>query len=323
MERLERLEQWEHMLAFYRGHSPITNPGPCIGYMQALPNNIAQLVDILGGICAHFERDLDDMQLQLPAERLPEVDLRFVGKILARILELDPRPLDQARPLLQRHMGTCRDISVVYCSMLRTLGIPARARYGFTPFRMKRDKPWMDHVLVEYWSSADQQWKYCDPRLSRELRERHNIYSVDPIDIPAENFVSGAQAWLMCQESEQAALRLSGLKFDAAFGMWKARNLFLYDLTSLSGNEPLMWDAWGYILANKPWVRPRGSAQFRQLNQLAQLDPCDPEQWLELLNQYHECRNIRASKTIKACSHINGDHYVTIGRKEAVFHAVS
>ncbi len=310
------------MLAFYRRHSAITDPGPYAEQLRSLPTEIDVLVDIVGGIWAHFERDVIDVGLHLPAGRRHEIDLRFVRTMLDRVVELDDSPLEVPRPLFQRCMGTCRDACVLLAGILRAQGVPARSRYGFTPFMMKKDKPLHDHVLVEYWSEPEQKWKLCDARLNRPYQQQHNIHGVDPTDIPVENFVSGSQAWLMSRQSEQDALKLSGLKFNAAYGMWKARNLCMYDLASLSGTEPMLWDAWGYILLNKPWARPRGYFQSQQLSRLARLDPGDPLQWRELLRLYRTCRHIRLGRHVKACSHINGDHFVTLTPKDAGAYAV-
>lgn len=69
--------------------------------------------------------------IQLPEQRKGEVQLRSVASKLERIAELDPRPLDQARPPDKRLVGNCRDFSVLLTAMLQHQGVPARARCGF------------------------------------------------------------------------------------------------------------------------------------------------------------------------------------------------
>lgn len=312
----------EQMLAYYQQHGAITEPGPYIGYLRPLPSDVAQLVEIVGGIFAHYQRDLQDAGWHLPDERRLEVDYRDIRRILGRIVELDSRPLAIPRPLPARFMGTCRDAAVLLCTMLRTQGIPARVRYGFNHFLMRKDKPLADHVLVEYWSAAEGRWKYCDSRLYRSLREKHHIQGVDPVDIPADDFVTGGQAWLMARRDARAAFRLSGFKFDATYGFWRARNLFMYDLASLGRCEPLMWDAWGYMLHTRPEVRPRGFFQYRRLDRLARLDPRQPQDWQELLETCRRHRQLRVPGEVKACSPVNGDHLVSLPSQEAATDAI-
>ncbi len=46
------------------------------------------------------------------------------------------------------------------------------------------------------------------------------------------------------------------MRGDDGYGLWKVRNLMIYDLTSLCGFEPLLWDAWGVMLLQPPGVPP-------------------------------------------------------------------
>jgi hypothetical protein len=77
-----------------------------------------------------------ESQLELsgqPAQALvmKGVQLRPVAQKLARIVDLDPRPLTEARPPGKRLVGNCRDFSVMLTAILRRQGVPARARCGF------------------------------------------------------------------------------------------------------------------------------------------------------------------------------------------------
>ena len=71
--------------------------------------------------------------LHLSDERKQEVELRTIPRRLARTLELDDRPLTQARPLDKRLVGNCRDFSTLLCAILRHQGVPARARRSTSP----------------------------------------------------------------------------------------------------------------------------------------------------------------------------------------------
>ncbi|MFN8374360.1 MAG: transglutaminase-like domain-containing protein [Anaerolineae bacterium] len=81
--------------------------------------------------------------------------------MLARLLEMDARPLTETRAPENRIVGCCRDFSVLFCSMLRHFGIPARTRSGFANYFIK--DYWMDHVVVEYWTGDH--WQLVDSEI--------------------------------------------------------------------------------------------------------------------------------------------------------------
>ncbi len=101
--------------------------------------------------------------LSLPEERKQEVALRSVAEKLERLLELDSRPLDKARPLEMRLVGNCRDFSVLLASILRHHGTPARARCGFGAYFMPDH--YEDHWVCEYWNGAKERWTLVDAQL--------------------------------------------------------------------------------------------------------------------------------------------------------------
>jgi hypothetical protein len=313
----------DERLASYRQHSAVTHPGEFLSQVRELPRDVGQLIDIVGGIFAHFEHDFGADEFRLPPERRPEVDFRFARSMFERILELDPSPLINPRALPNRVMGTCRDASMLLCSMLRSQDIPARLRYGFAPYPPKAGMPLTDHVLVEYWSAADQRWKWADGRLYRHAIERNDIRDLDRTDLPASYFVPAARAWSAAQHDQRFASRLSGLRFNPIYGLWRARNLFMYDLAALAKSEPLLWDAWGYMLRTPAQTRPRGFFQFWRLNQLAGLDARQPRDCQRLLRAYRANRNLRVPDRVKVCSHVNGDHVAILGRSTPRAYAVN
>ena len=308
----------EKMLQAYRQHSSITDPGVYADCFQNLPHDIGELIDLIGSVMGHYERDIEGTGYILPPERLPDLDARSIEKILSRIFALNPQPLVEGRPLEQRFMSVCRDACLMLCSILRSQGVPARVRYGFAYMLHQKNKPMADHVFVEYYVQSEKRWKLTDGRLHRVLCETYKI-EVDRVDIPTEYFINPSDAWLKAQENQKFASRLSGLKFNPVFGLWKTRNLLMYDLASLSGYEPLLWDAWGYILWDKEITRPSdfyGLLQYRPLNKIARLDPRDPQQWQHMLTLIQRNRHLRLPKIIKNCSHITGDSLVAVEQKK-------
>jgi hypothetical protein len=296
-------------LVYYRRHTPVTDPGDYLPAVQRLPRDVGSLIEIIGGLFLHYQRDVQEKGVPIEPHRRPEIDARFVSRILGHVLGLEGSPLDQPRPFERRYLGTCRDAAVLLCSMLRSHDTPARLRFGFASLMYQSHRPLTDHVLVEYWSHADQQWRYADSRMYESVRAKHGI-PLSPVDIPSEAFVPAAQAWLRGQEKQRTAFDLSGYAFDANHGLWKARNLLMYDLASLYGCEPLLWDAWGYMMHARPYLRPKGWFQYRELNQLARLDTRDPVEWRRLMELYDRRAHVRVPETIRAFSGINGDQVV-------------
>lgn len=307
----QRPHPLEDMLATYRRHTPVTDPGPHAAALRRLPRDVATLVEIIGGLFAHYEFDTATVGWQPTRERLAEVDLRTTRRILDRVLGLDPAPLDRARPITSRFLGVCRDASLLLCSILREQGVPARLRYGLSHHLYIPVRPMHDHVVVEYWSADDGCWRFADGRMYQAVRETHGLAGRFRDNVPHTVFLTGPQTWRRAQEGDRAAFRLSGLMLNADAGRWQARNLFLYDLTSLAGWEPLMWDAWGYIRRAHPRTRAYGPLQHHKLARLSALDDRDPEQWQELLRRYHATRLVRVPSWVLSCSPVNGRQVVS------------
>lgn len=302
----------DDMLDHYRRHTPVTDPGPHAEALRALPGDVAALVEVIGGLFAHYEFDTADAGWQPGPDRLAEVDLRTTRRILDRVLALDPGPLRYSRLVTRRCLGVCRDANLLLCSALRERGVPARLRYGVAHDLYVPMRPMRDHVVVEYWSDLDGRWYYADGRMCREVRRTNRLPASYREDVPEKMFLAGARTWRRSMEGDRAAFRLSGPMLDPDAGRWQARNLFLYDLASLAGWEPMMWDAWGYIRRARPHSRPRGPLQHRKLARLAELDDRDPEQWRELLRRYHATRLVRLPAQVLSCSPVNGRQVVAV-----------
>jgi Transglutaminase-like superfamily len=309
------------MLDFYRRHTPVSDPGPHAEALRRLPRDPGAVVDILGGIFAHYEFDLPGTGFEPGPDRRAEVGLRTSSAILSRVFELDPAALAEPRPIERKYLGVCRDVSLLLCSALRTHGIPARLRYGTGHHLFVPRRPMHDHVVVEYWSEEESRWKYGDGRMYESVRTECKLEPRYRDDIPAELFFTGAQAWNHGRRNDAAAFKMSGYMLDADAGHWQVRNLFLQDLASLAGWEPLMWDAWGYMFTAKVRRRPRGVLQYRQLDHLATYEPRDPDQWLALMRAYRRLPMVRLSRWVLECSPVAGKRLVSAEAVKETRHA--
>lgn len=115
---------------YYATNGLITELGDWTDEVLSLPSDIADLVKVIQGLMIHIYW-AGRYELSLSPQRMEEVQFRKVAPMLQRIIELDARPLTEARSLEKRLVGNCRDFSTLVCSFLRAQGIPTRARCGF------------------------------------------------------------------------------------------------------------------------------------------------------------------------------------------------
>jgi hypothetical protein len=226
----------------FAAHGPITDPRHRAGLFDQQPADIAALCRVVQGLMIHVfwaER----YGLQLPEERQGELQLRSVASKLDRILELDPRPLAETRPLEKRLVGNCRDFTVLLTSMLRHQGVPARARCGFARYFLPNH--YEDHWVCEYWNAAQGRWVLVDPQLD-EFQSNELSIRFSPLDVPRDEFIVGGKAWQLCRTG-QADPDTFGI-FDL-HGLWFVRGDFVRDVASLNKVELLPWDSWGIIEA--------------------------------------------------------------------------
>jgi hypothetical protein len=179
---------------------------------------------------------------KVPDERFAELQLRSIEKRLARTLELDPRPLIQARPIDKKLLGNCRDHSLLLASLLRHQGIPARARCGFGAYFMPDH--FEDHWVTEYWNQSEARWVLVDAQLDTLQRDVLEI-SFNPLDVPRDQFIVGGHAWQMCRSGEQSPEKFGIFEMK---GLGFVRGNLIRDVASLNKMELLPWDCWGLIL---------------------------------------------------------------------------
>ena len=105
-------------LAYFSQHGPISNPGAYISLFENPPASISDLVKLVQGVTVHVfwaER----YGLNVPPERMEELQLRSMQRRLAHTMELDPSPLTEPRPLEKKLLGNCRDHSLLLAALLR------------------------------------------------------------------------------------------------------------------------------------------------------------------------------------------------------------
>lgn len=233
-------------LAYYAQPGPMTDPGPYAHLFDGLPTDLPALVKTLQGVMIHIFW-AGSYGLELTDERKAEVNLRRVDKQLARLLELDARPLTEARPHERKLVGNCRDFSVMLAAILRHQGVPARARCGFGTYFIPGH--YEDHWVCEYWNAAQARWILVDAQLDALMQDALKL-DFDPLDTPRNHFIVGGDAWQLCR---------SGAANPDDFGIFEWHGLefvrgdLLRDFLAFSKVELLPWDGgWGYLVELAP-----------------------------------------------------------------------
>ncbi len=227
---------------------PFTDPRDLAPRLRALAarggRDPAALAEVVRSVMVHvFWRQAYGLADD-PARAAREVDLRDLHAKLVRLGELQVsqgRSAEDASPLppAGRLIGNCRDHSVLYAALLRTAGIPARARAGFARY-FERGR-WIDHWVVERRDGG--RWVVSDAQLDALMREKLGL-SFDPMDLPDGEFRSGGEAWLACRRGDDPArygiFQLNGWDF--------VKGNLVRDVCALAGRELLPWDCWGIAL---------------------------------------------------------------------------
>jgi Transglutaminase-like superfamily len=230
--------------AYYTSQSFITDPGEYANLYTDLSHDIDGLCRVVQGLIIHY-RGGEMFNHTIPDERKVEIDMRYVPQMLARIQELDARPLTEERPPERRFVGCCRDFATLFCSMARYRGIPTRTRIGFAAYFNPTFNH--DHEIAECWDADEQRWRLVDPEMSF-LHVRENKIAFDVHDVPRDQFMVGGLVWQQCR-SGQADPNLFGVDPDSDIkGMWFIQDNLILDLAAQNKKELLLWDSWGLML---------------------------------------------------------------------------
>jgi hypothetical protein len=227
-------------LTYYAQPGMMTTLGRLGTYLDGLPTELAALCQVVQGIQIHIFW-AEQYGLAKEAIRRDEVQLRSAAGRLQRILELDPRPLAEAREPAQRLVGNCRDFSLLLTAILRHQGVPARARCGFGRYFLPDH--YEDHWVVEYWNRSQWRWVLVDAQIDALQREKLHL-PFDPLDVPRDQFITGGKAWQLCRSGQADPDRFG---IQDMHGLWFVRGDLVRDVAALNKVELLPWDAWGLI----------------------------------------------------------------------------
>jgi hypothetical protein len=132
----------------YRRPIAMSDPGRHAALFDGLPRDTGALAETVQGLLIH-QHIAPAYGVTLSRDQQAQSHVRAVEKILGDIVTRDGRPLSAARATDERQVGVCRHFTLLHVAMLRTQGIPARARCGFGAYFEKGK--YLDHWVTEYW----------------------------------------------------------------------------------------------------------------------------------------------------------------------------
>ncbi|RJL31780.1 transglutaminase domain-containing protein [Bailinhaonella thermotolerans] len=223
----------------YAAHSPYTDPGPHARLLDALPDTLPELTEVVRNVIVHYTGS----GLTFTAERLAEIDNRWVERILDTDQSRFGVPLAEPRPLADRVAGCCRDYTLLTVAALRQRGVPARSRIGFAPYMSAGFV--YDHVVAEYWTGD--RWALADAQLDPAAP-----WPFDPLDIPRQKgpltkaaFTTAAGAWTAYRRGEIDPGVYGVAPGSPYTGPRFIGHYVLLELAHRRRDELLLWDTWG------------------------------------------------------------------------------
>ena len=245
-------------LAFYSKPGKMTDPGKYAYLLEGLPDDLASLCSVVQGDMIHVFW-AGRMEVNLTESQKSTLQIRPVSEKLARMAEVDGRPLDVPRPPDRRQVGNCRDFTLLLVSMLRHKGVPARARCGFATYF--GPDHYEDHWVCEHWDDLRRRWVMGDSQLDPFQRKVLNI-GFDPLDVPPDAFLTAGRAWTMCRSGEADPDKFG---IGDLHGLWFVWDDVVRDFLALNKVEILPWDGgWGFMT--------QGTSPLPDADVLAQYD---------------------------------------------------
>lgn len=229
-------------LEYFASHGMISNPGKYKNKLKGIPDEPSEICSLIQGLLIHafwigiygIKRDEN--------RKFTELQSRSVSEILETIFSRNSAPLNIPRDPQERITSTCRDFSLLFCSILRSKGIPARLRCGFANY-FEPDH-FEDHWICEYWDNNNEGWVMVDAQLDDLQTKQLNI-KFNPLDVPGDCFLTAGESWLKYRK-ENIDPNKFGVLHIKGNSLIKAN--IIRDIFALRKVELLPWDSgWGVL----------------------------------------------------------------------------
>ncbi len=235
----------QKLLEHYLSFSTYTYPGLYEKILKSdLPTDIRAIGDLVrrqlihrttlewGNVGTNADQKFGDMT-KVQWWRQPEDDVLITAAaILAELYRRDKRGFIKERKEEDKLILTCRYVTILIASILKSKGIPCRVRAGHAPYLNMGTlgNVSTDHWINQYWNVKEKRWVTIDVDGSWSLHDRF-----DPYDLPKRKFDFPADAWLNVRAGKDKASRFwnSGGTGGQVVLLW---SLF-YDFHCLMNNE--------------------------------------------------------------------------------------
>jgi hypothetical protein len=278
---------WETLRKnFDRYKKPIamSDPGRHAALFGGLPCDPGALAKTVQGLLIH-QHIAPAYGVTLSRDQQAQSHVRAVEKILDGIVTRDSRPLSISREANARQVGVCRHFTLLHVAMLRSQGIPARARCGFGAYFEKGKH--LDHWVTEYWDDGEKCWVLFDAQIDDRQRELFRI-GFDTANVPRDQFVVAGDAWSLCRSGRADPNAFGILDMH---GLWFIAGNVIRDVAALNNREMLPWDIWGAMR------RHDSELEFGFLDRLAFVSS-DPDAHIDELNALYGDVRVNVPPTV-------------------------
>ena len=288
--------------SFYKKYSAFTFPGEYESELaQVLPNSVQEIGRLVrnstihrmvlknGNTGSNSDLRYGDMN-KVPWYRQAEDDY-FVtaAAMIAELYRRDKLGFITHRSVNNRLVVTCRHVSVLMASLLKTKGIPARVRSGFSPYFVVDGLPGGksdDHWINEYWNEKENRWIAIDVDGSLE-----GYLKFDPYNIPPNIFDYSADAWLKVRKGQIEAQHFwnAGGRGGLDVMSWE----LFYDFHCLMNNEIIYLHVPEFIWNGLDKLH---ETELKEIDNLAELMQSPNKNFDELQNIWNTNKKFRKLK---------------------------
>ncbi|KAI8615209.1 hypothetical protein BC830DRAFT_1123651 [Chytriomyces sp. MP71] len=234
-------------IEYWAAQSPVTDPGQLgATAIVSLSSDTQDLRVASSQLIFHY-RAGDFEKHNVPRDRESEIDNRTASVMFDLLLSRNPSLNANPRSPIDQMVGCCRDAVVLFLSMARQKGIPARGRVGFASYIVPGF--YLDHVAAEVWDGTEKRWRLVDPEMPAQWKPIINGKAVDWMDLEPTEFYLAPQVWTGLRNG---ALAIDPEKFVVApsvdlptlRGWTQIAHNVVHDLAMLNKTEMLLWDSW-------------------------------------------------------------------------------
>jgi transglutaminase superfamily protein len=277
---------------FYTTQSATSAAGDLTKLLDPLPPDPPSVVRVVSRLVIHPVA-LARNGVVHPHVAARDAEARDVRELLRRLGERDPVPLEVARPVERRIVGTCRHYALLATSIFRHHGIPSRVRVGFARYFVPGFHE--DHWVCEYRDESG--WRLLDAELGEEAVAKQYAIDFPPTDVPRDRFLTAGEVWrgLRRREIDDATCGVSFIP--AVRGAWFVGASILRDLAALNGRELMPWDYWGLARDFRPGTTiPPASAT--RLDHVADVLAGSAPEWSAVRELYEGAQDLRVPPTV-------------------------